>query len=239
MSGTRCKCDPTAGKQLQLESGCHSSSCQESSASLEVQGNSAPIRPISTGSLKNKSANKTSVKESQSDSTNENCLDTVHSGQNPIEKMHENNSNGETQRMKICHDRMRIAKLKVMFRKLPKLRIQMLPIGGHKSNAIDHVYPNGNINYIMKGDKINHIGWATCQYTHSKTKEYRMTYKCCLGVYNCPVPGCKFKSTPRLPRNPSKQSAKNPLSPKNLHCIIHDTTELIHIPCCLYQLKRR
>ena len=29
---------------------------------------------------------------------------------------------------------------------------------GHKSNAIDHVYPNGNINYIMKGDKINHIG---------------------------------------------------------------------------------
>jgi hypothetical protein len=51
------------------------------------------------------------------------------------------------------------------------------------------------------------------------------------GVQPLPVPGCKFKSRTRLPRNPSKQSAKNPLSPKNLHCIIHDTTELIHIPC--------
>ncbi len=70
---------------------------QESSASLEVQGNSDPIRPILTGSLKNKSANKASVKGSQSDSTNENCSDMVHSGQNPIEKMHKNNSNGETQ----------------------------------------------------------------------------------------------------------------------------------------------
>ena len=53
------------------------------------------------------------------------------------------------------------------------------------------------------------------------------------GVQPLPVPGCKFKSRTRLPRNPSKQSAKNPLSPKNLHCIIHDTTELIHIPCLM------
>jgi hypothetical protein len=57
-----------------------SSSCQESSASGDVQGNSTPIHPILTGSLKNILANNASVKGSQSDSINENCSDTVHSG---------------------------------------------------------------------------------------------------------------------------------------------------------------
>ena len=44
--------------------------------------------------------------------------------------------------------------------------------GGHKSNVVDHAYPNGYINYITKGDNMDHICWGTCQYSHSKTKEY-------------------------------------------------------------------
>ena len=83
----------------------------------------------------------------------------------------------------------------------------------------------------MRGDEIDQIGWATCQYAHNKNKQYHSSYKCCLGSYNCPESGCKFKSRPRLPRNPSKLSAKNPLPPKNPYCIIHDTKELIHVPC--------
>jgi hypothetical protein len=154
-----------------------SSSRQESSASVEVQDNSTPIHPISTGSLKNILANNAAVKGSQSDSTNENCSDTAHSGQNLIgknarkklrqrETLNENlsrsNENSETE-----SDVLEVA----------KAEDSDVANGEHESNVIDHVYSIGNINYIMKGDKINHIGWATCQYSHSKTKEYRMLYK--------------------------------------------------------------
>ena len=76
------------------------------------------------------------------------------------------------------------------------------------SNAIgiDHVYPNGNINYTMTADEIDQIGWATCQYSHSRINNYHVSYKCCLGSFTCPEPGCKFQSRPRLPRNPSIES---------------------------------
>ena len=102
---------------------------------------------------------------------------------------------------------------------------------GQESQEIDYVYLNGNVNYIRIGDETDHTGWTTCQYTHSITNNYRVLYKCCLGNYTCPEPGCKFKSRPRLPRNPSKQLVKNPLPPKNPHFVIHNTTELIHVPC--------
>ncbi len=65
---------------------------------------------------------------------------------------------------------------------------------GDEKNEIDHVYPNGNINYIMRGDEIDQIGWATCQYAHNKNTQYHSSYKCCLGSYNCPESCCKFKS---------------------------------------------
>jgi hypothetical protein len=48
---------------------------------------------------------------------------------------------------------------------------------GKESNAIDLVYPNGNINYTMLDN---------CQYAHQKNEDYRISYKCCLGSYNCP-----------------------------------------------------
>ena len=68
-------------------------------------------------------------------------------------------------------------------------------------------------------------------HAHQKNKKYHTSYEYCLGSYNCPEPGCKFKSWPRLPWNPSKLSLKNPLPPKNPCCIIHDTKEFVHIPC--------
>jgi hypothetical protein len=57
------------------------------------------------------------------------------------------------------------------------------------------------------------------------------SYKCCLGSYNCPEQGCRFKSRPRLPQNPTKQSAKIFLPPKNPYCWIHDTTDVINSSC--------
>ena len=96
INGVFCR-DPNVNMIQQWVSNCSrnqdatSSSHQESSDSVEVKGNSTPIRPIMTGSLKNISANNAAVKGSQSEgsqsySTNENCFDTAHSGGNLIGK---------------------------------------------------------------------------------------------------------------------------------------------------------
>jgi hypothetical protein len=42
--------------------------------------------------------------------------------------------------------------------------------GDNNKVAVDHVYPNGDVSYIMNGDEIDKIGWATCQYAHNTTQ---------------------------------------------------------------------
>ncbi len=81
----------------------------------------------------------------------------VHSGQNPIEKMHKNNSNGETQNENLSWSNEN-SETESDVSEVAKAEDSDVANRGHKSNAIDHVYPNGNINYIMKGHNINHIG---------------------------------------------------------------------------------
>ena len=98
-------------------------------------------------------------------------------------------------------------------------------------SRLDILNTNGNISYVMKGDEVEQIAWATCQYAHNTTQYYHVSYICCLGSYICPEPNCKFQSRPRLPRSASKKMAMNPLTPKNPWCKIHDKIRLQHIVC--------
>ena len=79
---------------------------------------------------------------------------------------------------------------------------------------------------------MHQIGWALIQYGQTPTKKVSILYKRCLGVVECPVPDCKFRSRPRLPRNQRTKNAA-PRPGKITHCNIHTSTELVHNSCAV------
>ena len=97
------------------------------------------------------------------------------------------------------------------------------------ANADIIQFPDGNKSYKLKGTS-HQIGWALIQYGQTPTKKVSILYKRCLGVFECPVPDCKFRSRPRLPRNQRTKNAA-PRPGKITHCKIHTSTELVHNSC--------
>ena len=105
------------------------------------------------------------------------------------------------------------------------------------SNAIDKVWPNGDINYIVTqkdfipGSMKPYIGYAICQYTTDKSKKQGVTTRkfYCLGVFQCPAKGCQFVSRPGTPWHIFCGSEPRP--PRRSLCVHHPNLELEWIPC--------
>ena len=91
-------------------------------------------------------------------------------------------------------------------------------------------WPDGDTTYKLKGTK-DQMAWATYQCWHNppSKKNVITSFKQCLGVYECREDGCMFRSRPKGPTS-RKKNAK-PKGPRQTHCSIHPSSQLVHMPC--------
>ncbi|KAG0336611.1 hypothetical protein BG004_007965, partial [Podila humilis] len=92
-------------------------------------------------------------------------------------------------------------------------------------------FPNGDVLFmdkIVSGSKAietRSVGWAMGQYSRDRNS----IYKVCVGVYQCPVPGCRRIERPRL--IPGGTSKTNPIAqPPKQPCPWHEVP-LVQVQC--------
>ena len=97
-------------------------------------------------------------------------------------------------------------------------------------------FPQGDQpSYVVNDPKFK-LSWTMMTYGYGRANSVtgeRTLYQCCLGIYKCPQPGCKFVSNAVAPR---KNRAKGAQPRKSYgmfgsgQCVLHSVT-LIHVPC--------
>eukprot|EP00985_Skeletonema_marinoi_P002640 scaffold1084_cov166-Skeletonema_marinoi.AAC.1 len=97
-----------------------------------------------------------------------------------------------------------------------------------------HRFPNGNLCYAVNDPTSTfNTSWvmllATSKKGKGQNKDKRYYYHSCLGIYECPVKGCKFVSNPAHPRK-KKIGARPTKARGSGDCKIHNK-QLVHVPC--------
>ena len=97
-----------------------------------------------------------------------------------------------------------------------------------------HRFPNGNLCYAVNDPTSTfNTSWAMLLASSKKgkgqNKDKRYYYHSCLGIYECPVKGCKVVSNPTHPRK-KKIGAMPTKARGSGDCRIHNT-RLVHVPC--------
>lgn len=98
------------------------------------------------------------------------------------------------------------------------------------ANSHNIRFPNGDITYRLRGLDAQ-LGYALVQYDQRDNlgEDSIKFYKKCLGVFECPVAGCQFRSRPMLPKSRSKTAVGRP--PKVTRCKVHPSNELVRCDC--------
>jgi hypothetical protein len=94
--------------------------------------------------------------------------------------------------------------------------------------------PQGTVSYGVD-EKDFRLAWRMVEYGRdppSRTDgETTIEYCSCLGMYECPVDGCKFRSNPAYPKKNRKKGRAPDKAIGQGFCRQHKGTKLVHVPC--------
>jgi hypothetical protein len=93
-----------------------------------------------------------------------------------------------------------------------------------------HRFPNDSGVFTVPSPSFT-TSWSMLTYSRKKSKGIGIAYQSCLGIFKCPVNGCKFVRNAAVPREKRRknQPPDKPVG-KQGTCVIHGL-KLVHQPC--------